>query len=395
MNGNISSDLLNLVDNQVDQMIDIRRQIHQRPELGFEEIATSALIHTVAQSLNLEVLPCPTSTGAVLALQGGKPGKTVLLRADIDALPIQETAAGAFASEIQDVMHACGHDAHVAQMLGTAAVLAQRAEDLPGRYVFLFQPAEEALDGARKMIDGGVLDGINPAALIGCHVSSILPVGLVGLRSGITMAEVAAFTITVHGTGGHGAMATEGSNPLTTAAVIATKLGAVVDGLSLEGTNCSCSAGTLHAGTAANVIPSHATITGTLRTFSESDRTIARQRISDLVAETMEQTACSVDVSYSHSAPPVINDGPTTDLVRRVTTEIFGDKMVFNMPPVSPSDDVSEFLNRIPGTYFFVSAGKTDGSSGMHHTPEFSIDEGCLRIATSIMAAAAVEAAEN
>ena len=109
----------------------------------------------------------------------------------------------------------------------------------------------------------------------------------------------------------------------------------------------------------------------------------------------MEQTACSVDVSYSHSAPPVINDGPTTDLVRRVTTEIFGDKMVFNMPPVSPSDDVSEFLNRIPGTYFFVSAGKTDGSSGMHHTPEFSIDEGCLRIATSIMAAAAVEAAEN
>ena len=388
-------EITSLAQAEFDTMVEIRRSLHRQPELGFAETATTALINTTAQGLGLEQLFCPTETGAVWSLDGGRPGRTVILRADIDALPIEEESDASFVSSVEGLMHACGHDAHVAQLLGAASVLSARAEDLPGRYVFLFQPAEEALGGAKAMIEGGVLDGLDASAVIGCHVVSILPTGLVGVRSGITMSDVRALRIEVHGIGGHGAAYTEGANPLIAAALLSTRLGGVVEGMSLEGTSCSCTAGVLHAGTAPNVIPAHAHLEGTLRTFTPAQSEAALGRLETLLSETAEETGCTMSLSFSDHGPAVVNDHAMTELVRSVATEAVGAASVLTMPPITPSDDVSEFLNRIPGSYFFVGAGHADGSSGMHHNPGFSIDEGCLPVAATVLAAAAVAAADG
>ena len=382
-----------LVDKRTDQMIEIRRELHQHPELSFEETGTTELIDGACSALGLEKGFCPTPTGAVWSLEGGKPGKTVIIRADIDALPILEESDLSFRSKNDGAMHACGHDAHVAQALGAAGALSARAEDLPGRYVFLFQPAEEGLGGAAAMIEGGVLEGLDATAVIGCHLASIVPAGLVGVRAGVTMADVYALRIEITGIGGHGAAYTDGANPLLAGAHLVTRLGDVVANMSLEGTDCQCTAGVLHAGTAANVIPSHAVVRGTLRTFTPEQTTSAIANLEALLVELTASTGCTFDLHLGEHAPAVTNDAAMTELVRGVAVNTVGEGSVITMPPVSPSDDVSEFLNRIPGCYFFVGAGLADGSSGMHHNPGFSIDEACMPIAATVLASAAVKAA--
>jgi len=382
-----------LVDAEFDRMVEIRRDLHRHPELGFEEARTTGRIAAVASSLGLEPLPCPTATGSVWSLDGGCPGATVLLRADIDALPVEETSDVEFASLAEGRMHACGHDAHTAQLLGAAAALTHRAGDLPGRYLFLFQPAEEGLGGARAMLDGGVLDGLDVAAVVGCHVVSVLPTGLVGVRAGITMSDAHALRVDVHGVGGHGADYREGANPLTGAARLALRLAGVVDGLALEGTDCACTAGVLHAGTAANVIPSHAVLSGTLRTFTPDHTVAALARLDTLLAELEDETGCAFHLSFTGRTPAVCNDGGVTGWVRAAAVETVGAAAVVEVPPVSPSDDVAEFLDRVPGSYFFVGAGRADGTSGMHHNPGFAIDEGCMPIAAAVLAASAVRSA--
>ena len=386
-------ELRSLVDAEADRMVDVRRDLHRHPELGFAEVRTTDRIAEVASALGLDPLPCPTDTGSVWALDGGRPGATVLLRADIDALPIEETADVGFASEEPGRMHACGHDAHVAQLLGAAAALSRRAEDLPGRYVFLFQPAEEGIGGAVAMLDGGVLDGLDPAAVVGCHVASVIPTGIVGVRAGTAMSDARALRIDVHGVGGHGAAYQDGADPLAAAARLALGRGDVVDGLELEGTACACSAGMLLAGTAPNVIPSHATVSGTLRTFTPDHTATALARLDDLVAELAGSTGCTFEIVELGRTPAVVNDPGVTGLVRSAAVEVVGAGAVVELPPVSPSDDVAEFLTRIPGSYFFVGAGRADGTSGMHHNPGFAIDEGCMPIAAAVLAAAAVGAA--
>ena len=206
-----TAEIAALVVTEQDRMVDVRRTLHRHPELSFLETDTTSLIDEHAAAIGLTKGFCPTDTGAVWTLDGGQPGRTVLIRADIDALPIVETAPIDFASEVEGVMHACGHDAHAAQLLGTAAALAARAEDLPGRYVFLVQPAEEALGGAIAMIDGGVLDSLGAEAVVGCHVASIAPVGLIGIKPGIAMSDSRKITIEASGVGGHGALYTGGA----------------------------------------------------------------------------------------------------------------------------------------------------------------------------------------
>ena len=388
-----SAELAGLVAAEVDRMVDVRRDLHRHPELGFGETRTTARIAEVATAIGLDPLPCPTPTGSVWSLQGGRPGATVLLRADIDALPVEETTEVGFASEVAGSMHACGHDAHTAQLLGAASALAQRADELPGRYVFLFQPAEEGGGGARAMVDGGVLDGLGATAVVGCHVVSVLPTGLVGIRAGIAMSDARALQVDVHGIGGHGAAYQDGANPLTAAALLALRMDGVVDGLALEGTGCACTVGVLRAGTAANVIPSHATLSGTLRTFTPAQTDTALARLEALLADLGDETGCTFELSVPGRTPAVRNDAGITGVVRAAAAEAVGPGAVVDLPPVSPSDDVSEFLDRLPGSYFFVGAARADGTSGMHHNPGFAIDEGCLPIAATVLAASAVRAA--
>jgi amidohydrolase len=329
-------------------------------------------------------------TGGIFAMEGGRPGRTVVLRADIDALPVQEDLERSCHSELEGVMHACGHDVHVGSLLGAASLLAGRREDLPGRYIFLFQPAEEALCGAKSMIEGGALSVMDGAQLIGFHVTSVIPAGMLALRAGITMAEAHSLRITLRGPGGHGAVPSATGDVIRAAAELVGRLGSVVEGLSYEGSDCVCSAGTLQAGTAVNVVPTSASITGTLRTFTEAQREDAVGRLRTLCAAVADEQGVAVALELPEHTPAVVNDASVTDRVESEAKGVLGDSAVFRVPAAAPSDDVSEFLNHLPGCYFFVGGAAADGSSGMHHSPTFSVEDESLRVGASVLVRGAV-----
>jgi hippurate hydrolase len=301
-----------------------------------------------------------------------------------------------FRSVVEGRMHACGHDVHTAALLGTARALAERAESLPGRYRFIFQPAEEGVCGAQAMIDGGALAGLPPdTRLVGFHVASIVPAGVVGVRDGIAMAEVHAFRIVVHGPGAHGGLPSAGGNVVLAAAQLVRSLADVVDGLSYESVPCVCSAGMVQAGTASNVVPTSATVHGTLRTFTEDQRASALERLSELCASVAEAEQVTVEVELPEHASAVVNTPEVTSVVEAVAGTVVGPDQVFRLPPVSPSDDVSEMLRILGGCYFFVGGGLPDGSSGMHHCPTFALDEASLRVGATVMAGEAVSLARQ
>ncbi len=383
------------IDALFDHVVDVRRDLHAHPELSHDEHRTTALIRHEMSQLGLDEVPVATATGAVFTLEGARPGKTVLLRADIDALPITEYAGDSFISTTEGIMHACGHDGHVASLLGAATALTRHADVLSGRYVFLFQPAEEGFAGASAMIDGGILDLVRPDAAVGCHLASPAPVGLVGVKTGIAMADARSFTLTVAGLGGHGAAAPTEGNVIVALARLIDGLGGVATGLRFEEVECSCSAGIVSAGTAANVIPDRAHLRGTLRTFDDATTSAALERIDQLCTAVSSSMGVEVSVHYDNHTPAVCNDGAMAKVVATAAQGVVGTAGVFAMPPVTPSDDMSEFLLRIPGCYFMVGAGKADGSSGMHHHPGFAIDEASLAVAAKVLAGAAIQMAEG
>jgi amidohydrolase len=376
-----------------DDMVDMRRTLHRRPELAFAEHETTALIRDHMASLGIEEALRTTETGGIFALEGGRPGRSVVLRGDIDGLPVQEDEARAVHSEVEGVMHACGHDVHVASLLGAASLLAARREDLPGRYVFLFQPAEEALCGAKAMLEQGALTTMEGSRLVGFHVTSQAPSGFVGLRSGIAMSEADSLRITLSGPGGHGAMPSADGDVIRATAELVRRLGEVASGLRYEETDCVCSAGTIHAGTAVNVVPTSARVTGTLRTFTESQHQEALARLQDLCDRVGDEQGVHVELEVPEHTRAVVNDAEATAVVEAEASAMIGPAQVFRMSPVSPSDDVSEFLRHLPGCYFFVGGGAADGSSGMHHSPTFSVEDASLRVGAGVMVRSAVSLA--
>jgi amidohydrolase len=373
------------IDAVFDEMVDTRRVVHRRPELAFEEHATTALIRQRMDQLGIDELSRVTETGGIFALDGGRPGRPVVLRADIDALPVHESESFTHHSEVDGTMHACGHDVHVAALLGVARALSTRREELTGRYIFLFQPAEEALGGAKAMIEGGALAHMEGAHLVGFHVASVAPTGIVALRQGIAMSEAHSLKICITGPGGHGAMPNATGDVIKAMASLLPQLGTVVDDLHYEGADCICSAGTLHAGTAVNVVPTSATMTGTLRTFTDEQRVEAFGRLRALCASVGESHGVEVTLDVPAQTAAVVNDGATTDLVELEAKGLLGPERVLRMPPSSPSDDVSEFLHYLPGCYFFVGGAKADGSSGSHHSPTFAVEDESLRIGAGVV----------
>ncbi|MEI7746135.1 MAG: M20 family metallopeptidase [Actinomycetota bacterium] len=387
--------LSELVGADEDYLVDIRRHLHAQPELSHEEFNTTALVIDEMKKIGASQLPLDLETGAAFALQGGRPGKTVLLRADLDALPVTETRDLSFRSAVEGIMHACGHDAHTAGLIGSARALAKRLEDLPGKYVFAFQPAEETLGGALAMIDAGLLEQARPDVSLGWHSASIAPLGFIGLRNQVMMAESQSFAFHAAGQGGHGALASSlGGNVLLAVAGLARRLDDVVENLIYEGTACACSAGILQAGTAANVIPAHAQLRGTLRTFTPEQYATACARLRDLAAECSAAEGVTVTLELGGRAPAVINDPRITDIVRASGRAVLGDDRVLELPPVTPSEDMSEFLNRVPGCFFFVGGALADGSSGGHHQEGFALDDACVALGASVLGEAARHCAE-
>jgi amidohydrolase len=379
-----------LVEEAFPEIVETRRHLHAQPELSFEEHETTALIRERMRRLGADALPCGTRTGAVHVIDGGAPGPTVLLRADIDALPVDEAVDHPWRSRVGGRMHACGHDAHVAMLLGAARTIAARSRDVPGRYAFVFQPGEEQLSGARAMLEGGLLDTVRPARALGCHVASVLPVGLVMLRPGVAMSDGQGLRFELQGPGGHGAGPSAPGNVIVALAALVRGLSDVVAGMEHEGAAATCSAGVVRAGTACNILPSTAVVEGTLRTFTPAQREDALERLAHLCRRLNDEHGVIVQMILTMHAPPVVNDAAATRLVRSAAEAALGADRVIGGPPLAPSDDVSEILRRVPGCFFILGGARADGSSGMHHSPAFDIDEEALRIGTRVLVDGAI-----
>lgn len=386
------TDLEPLIERATPAMVDLRHDLHAHPELSFAEHRTTAVIRDRLLELGWTVAPSPTETGAIATLSGTRPGRRVLVRADIDGLPVQEERDLSYRSTVDGVMHACGHDVHTAALLGVADVLAH-ADDLPGSYTLLFQPAEEGLGGARAMIDSGVLLRHPADVVIGGHVTSLAPTGFVGSRAGIAMSEATAWRVDLEGRGGHGAMAGADGNVVLALSQLASRLGEVVEGLGFEGVSCACSAGILQAGTANNVVPRTALLRGSLRTFTGDQLAEATGRFGNLLDDVERAFAVRCTLSFTGGTPAVVNDASVYESVMASARGVLGDDFVLAMPPTPASDDVSEFLNRVPGCYIFVGGALADGTSGSHHGPDFAVDDASVAIMAHVLSASAIDLA--
>ncbi|HUX04658.1 MAG TPA: M20 family metallopeptidase [Acidimicrobiales bacterium] len=395
MAATFTNDLAVLLDQVNDPMVELRHDLHANPELSFAEYRTTQVVRDRLSALGWELAACPTDTGAVATLKGGRRGRRVMVRADIDGLPVHEESTVSFRSRHDGVMHACGHDVHTASLLGVADLLARRRDDLAGEFTLVFQPAEESLGGAKAMIAGGLLRDHPVDYVIGAHVTSLAPVGFVGTRGGIIMSEASAINVRIAGKGGHGAMAATDGNVVLAVSALAPRLSEVVTGLSYEGTDCACSAGVLAAGTANNVVPRYALLRGTLRTFTPDQRRTAIARLSSLLREIDDTFGVTSVLELGENTLAVTNDDEVAARVLASASAVVGPANAVAFTPVSPSDDVSEFLSRVPGCYMFVGGALADGTSGMHHSPDFAVADESCRVFAGVLAASAVDLAQS
>lgn len=317
-----------------------------------------------------------------------------MLRADIDALPILEESGVDFASTREGRMHACGHDAHTAILLGVARTLVEKAEQLSGSFLFCFQPAEEIVSGAREMIAGGLLEAWRPQVTIGLHVATWLSSGLVVTRPGLLWSGSDAFEVTLKGPGGHGGMMGRAGNVLAAQAFFIERLHSVVEGLEHEGTTCHCTVGDISADGAWNIVPRSVVLRGSVRTFTPELRQQALQRLSDLLLEVDTEFQVTSELKLVYGTIPCRNHPSVTDVVLEVGRQLIGDKATLLGRPLTVSDDMAEFLLRVPGCYFMLGAGPPDAEQPpAHHSPTFRIDEAALPTGVRMLAGAAVRLA--
>lgn len=381
----------------LEEVVDIRRHLHRRPEVGFEEHATSRFVRERLETLGVTVLPCPTETGALGRLDGGRPGRTVMIRADIDALPILEDSGVEFASASEGRMHACGHDAHTAILLGVARTLAERAEDLSGSYVFLFQPAEEIVEGAKAMIEKGLFDLVSPDAAVGLHVWSTFKSGTVITRPGVLWGGSDAFDINLTGPGGATYMIRRAGNVIAAQAFLLERLHTVVEDLEHEGVTCNCLVGQVSAeGGTWNVVPPRVQLRGSLRTFTRELREEALDRLRGLLLETGSEFEVGAELALRHGTVPIHNHPSVTSTVLETARELVGDQASLLGKPMVTSDDVAEYLARVPGCYFMLGAQPPDAETPpMHHSPGFRIDEAAFATGVRVLAASAARLGEG
>ncbi|PNY80563.1 M20 family metallopeptidase [Deinococcus koreensis] len=371
-----------------EQVVAWRRHLHRHPELSFQEHATARYVESVLRGfphLNLS-RPTPTSVLAVLRGTAG-PGRTVLLRADMDALPIQEDTGLDFASQTPGVMHACGHDGHTAMLLGAAQVLSHSRETLHGEVRLLFQHAEELFPGgAQQLVDAGVMDGVDVA--VGEHLMSQIPTGVIVLRDGALLAAPDAFTLTIHGQGGHGANPHETVDPVVLAAQVILAFQTVISRQRDPLEPAVLSVTTIHAGTAHNVIPDSAQLGGTVRTLDPALREAMPRRMEQIVQGLCAAYGATYTFDYVQGYRATINDPATTALLREVTAQTLGDAVTIHPgQPNMGGEDFSAYLSRAPGTFIIVGAGG-DGQAPHHH-PRFNFDERALEHGLKLYVAAA------
>jgi amidohydrolase len=392
----VTERLFATIQSRRQDLVDLRRDLHAHPELAFHETRTAGLIAARLRSAGLEVRPGVARTGVVATLHGRRPGRSILVRADIDALPIHEASDVPYRSQSPGAMHACGHDGHTAVAVILAEALATGRADLAGTVVFAFQPAEEIAAGARPMIAAGVMDDPRIDAVVGLHLWNDLPVGMVGMRAGPTFASMDEIAITIEGRGGHGAIPHQAADPIVAAAHVIAALQTVVSRETPPLEAAVVTIGTIQAGTAFNIIPDRVEMRGTVRAFSEEIRGRTLRRVEEIVAGTAGALRARGTVAARFGCPPVTNDPAVTGVVRQVATQVVGRERVVEMSPTTGSDDVAFFLQRAPGCYFVVgSSNRARGLDGAHHSPRFDFDEDALVVAAKVLGGAALTLLER
>ncbi len=372
------------------RLITWRRDFHRHPELGFQEIRTSGIVAKHLASLGLEVQTGVGKTGVVGLLEGAQPGPVVMLRFDMDALPIQEVNETDYASQNPGVMHACGHDAHTAIGMGIAQLLAKHREELAGTIKLVFQPGEEGCGGALAMIADGVLENPKPDVALGLHVWNDQPLGLLAAGAGGVMAAADIFTIQVQGKGGHGAQPHLCADAVLMASQVVVALQSVVARNVNPRQMAVVTVGSVHAGTAFNIIADTAEMTGTIRTFDAVTREDIVRRMTAVVEHTARALGGSATLEVKPISPATINDAQAAEVVRETAIEVLGAEQVTADQFTMTAEDMSEFLNRVPGCFFFIgSANAEKGLNAPHHNPHFDIDEEAMPMGVAVLVEAA------
>lgn len=376
------------------QLVAWRRDFHMHPEMGFQEVRTAGIVAEHLRNLGLEVSTGIGKTGVVALVEAdGTPldAPTVLLRFDMDALPILEATNLPFRSQNEGVMHACGHDGHTAIGMGVAQLLAQHRNELPGRVKLVFQPAEEALGGALAMITDGVLTAPKPAAAFGLHLWSRLPLNHVVVQSGPIWAAADSFDLIVHGKGGHGAMPHETVDAIFIASEIVVALQSIVARNLNPVDTGVISVGTFESGTASNVIANEAKLTGTVRSFTDDVRKLLFRRIEEVANGICQAHGATCSFTARWGCPATINAEAGAVLMQQVAEQVVGPEQVIQIPPMMVGEDMSEFLNRAPGCFILVGAADPKGPElSPHHNPTFDFDERMLPTGVALLAGAAI-----
>lgn len=366
-------------------IVNWRRQLHQKPELGFQEQITAEFIQQKLTAWGITHQTGIATTGIVATIPGKHPGKVLAIRADMDALPIQEANQVPYRSQHDGKMHACGHDGHTAIALGTAYYLSQH-QDFAGTVKIIFQPAEEGPGGAKPMIEQGVLSNPDVDAIIGLHLWNNLPLGTIGVRSGALMAAVECFRLSVIGKGGHGAMPDQTIDSIVVAAQIVNALQTIVSRNVKPLDSAVVTVGEFHAGTALNVIAHSAELSGTIRYFNPELETLIGARLEAIIAGVCQMHGATYDLNHWQLYPATINDPTIAELVRSVATEVVETPLgVVPECQTMGGEDMSFFLQQVPGCYFFLgSANPAKGLAYPHHHPRFDFDEIALGMGVEI-----------
>jgi amidohydrolase len=369
-----------------EQLVAWRRDFHRHPELALQEHRSAGIIAENLRDLGYDVETSIAETGVVALLRGDDAGPVVMARFDMDALPIQEANETNYASQNRGVMHACGHDGHMAIGLGVATLMAQHRDDLAGTLKLVFQPGEEGGDGAKIMVKEGVLEEPRPDVALIAHLWNEKPVGTVNVTPGAVMAAAEKWACRVSGKGGHGALPHQAVDPIVAASHIVTALQSVVSRNVSPLETAVVTVGSFHGGEAFNVIPDAVDLSGTIRTYDPRVRDVVLRRVQEVIENVAVACGASADLQITRLTPAVVNDPEVVEAVHQAAKRVVGAHNVASGERTMGSEDAAYFIQEIPGCYFFIgSANSERGLDAPHHNPHFDFDEEALPIGVAVM----------
>lgn len=390
-------ELLKQAEAMAEELRGFKDELHRRPELSFQEIRTTALLKQALTDLGLELIDLGMDTGAVALLRGGKPGGTVALRADIDAIAQQEAPHEGVVSQVGGIMHGCGHDFHTTGLYGAAKLLAGRRETLAGNVVFLFQPAEEVTQGAQAMLDHGLLDKLpeRPRYLFGLHNRPELPAGTIAVMEGPVMAGKSHFTITLHGKSGHGGSPHKCTDVIVAGAAVVNALQTVVSRDTDPLDSVVCSVLSIHAGTPDNFVPDTLTMTGSIRFHQEWAHQKACKRLEELTVGVAAAYGCTAEVSFHPGVPATVNSPKLTALARKAALALVEPDKVVSPRPDMGSEDFAVFGQHIPAFFYWLGSGFPGRDNPCWHNEHFRTDDSALPLAAALLAESALVGLEE